>query len=109
MPNLTKIKCIPCEGGIKPLTEKQLAPLEAQLTQKWERDGNKKLLRHFEFKNFVEAMEFINRLAALAEDEGHHPDICVFYNKVDLTLWTHAAGGVTQNDFILAAKIEKMI
>jgi 4a-hydroxytetrahydrobiopterin dehydratase len=73
-----------------------------------DRDGEHKIKRRFEFDDFVGAIGFVNRVAELAEDEGHHPDICVNYNKVDLQLTTHAAGGLTENDFILAAKIDEL-
>ncbi len=68
-------------------------------------DG-KKIARKFEFKDFQESMRFVNRVAEVAEAEGHHPDMHIFYNKVNLELWTHAAGGLTDNDFILATKID---
>ena len=76
----------------------------------WEiiEDG-KKIARKFEFKNFVESMKFINKLADLAESEGHHPDIFVSYKRVTITLWTHAIGGLSENDFILAAKTNELL
>ena len=69
---------------------------------------NKKLFRHFEFKDFVEAMKFLNKMAEVAEEEGHHPDFSVHYRKVDVEVWTHAVNGLTENDFILAAKIDRI-
>lgn len=72
----------------------------------WElAESGKKIRREFTFKDFVAAMKFINRVAKIAEKEGHHPDIAVFYNRVELVLWTHAIKGLSLNDFILAAKI----
>lgn len=68
-----------------------------------------KLVRTFTFKDFKEAMVFVNAVASIAEQEGHHPDISIFYNKVDIVLWTHAVGGLSVNDFILAAKINNML
>lgn len=70
-------------------------------------DGGKKITKKFKFKNFKEAMAFINKVAELAESEGHHPDIFIFYNRVKFELSTHAIGGLSENDFILAAKINK--
>ncbi len=76
----------------------------------WElnREGNHSIERQFEFSDFGTAIGFVNGVAELAEDEGHHPDICINYNKVHLELSTHAAGGLTENDFILAAKINEL-
>jgi len=74
----------------------------------WQIRGNK-LEKTFKFADFVSAMSFLNRVAEVAEAEGHHPDFCVHYSKVEMTLWTHAAGGLTENDFILAAKIDGLL
>ncbi len=74
----------------------------------WKMEGSK-ITREFNFKDFKEAMDFVNKVAGIAEEEGHHPDIYIFYSLVRLTLWTHAAGGLTENDFILAAKVEELI
>lgn len=71
--------------------------------------GGKKIVRKFEFKDFVEAIAFINKVAAVAEGEGHHPDLHIFYNKVTIELSTHAVGGLSENDFILAAKINALL
>lgn len=74
----------------------------------WTARGGK-LRRREEFADFEEAMDFVNRVASLAEREGHHPDFCVHYNRVDFTIWTHAIGGLSENDFILAAKIDALM
>jgi len=74
----------------------------------WEIVDGKKLSREFEFKDFKEAMVFVNKVAEVAEAEGHHPDIYIFYSKVRLELWTHSAGGLSENDFTLAEKINKL-
>lgn len=103
--NLLNKKCVACEGGIPPLTEEESAKYLSQ-TLGWELlDDAKKIQKEFTFKNFKEAMAFINKVADLAEKEGHHPDIHIYYNEVNLELWTHAIGGLSENDFILAAKI----
>jgi 4a-hydroxytetrahydrobiopterin dehydratase len=68
-----------------------------------------RLSRRFEFRDFLQAMEFVNRVARIAEEEGHHPDIAIHWNKVDLLLWTHKIGGLHENDFILAAKIDRLL
>jgi 4a-hydroxytetrahydrobiopterin dehydratase len=99
-------KCIVCEGGVLPLSRSDIDHYEKQLKIPWEIIEDKKIRREFRFKNFVEAMNFTNKVAKIAGSEGHHPDIYIFYNRVVLELWTHAIGGLSENDFILAAKIE---
>lgn len=107
MENPTSKKCVPCEGGIAPMTKDEANTYMAQVIG-WTIAGDaKSIARHFEFKDFKEAMTFVNKIADLAESEGHHPDISISYSKVDLTLSTHAIGGLSQNDFILAAKINQ--
>jgi 4a-hydroxytetrahydrobiopterin dehydratase len=106
--NLSEQKCVPCEGGIPPLEEDKIGELQKQVDPAWEVIENKKIKRDFEFKDFVQSMEFINNVADIAEEQGHHPNIHVFYNKVTLELWTHAINGLFTNDFILAAKIDKI-
>ncbi len=79
-------------------------------TPEWSLEENaSRLLRRFEFENFRSALEFVNRVGDLAEEEGHHPDIAIHWNKVELILWTHAIGGLHENDFILAAKIDRLL
>ncbi|OGL96143.1 4a-hydroxytetrahydrobiopterin dehydratase [Candidatus Uhrbacteria bacterium RIFOXYB12_FULL_58_10] len=108
MSDLTSKVCIACEGGATPLTNEQIAEMLAKLTAAWDVLDGKKIRRTFQFANFAQAMEFVNKVAALAEQEGHHPDIHIVYNKVTFELWTHAIGGLSENDFILAAKIEQL-
>ena len=98
--------CVPCEGGARPLNDEQCAQLMQQVPL-WNREGTQ-LHRSLEFADFVTLMAFVVRLADLAEAEGHHPDFCVHYNRLDLTLWTHAIGGLSRNDFILAARIDAL-
>ena len=78
------------------------------LKDKWVVIDDKKIKHEFKFKDFKQAITFINKVAEVAESEGHHPDIYVFYNKVVIELWTHAIGGLSENDFIVAAKIEPL-
>ena len=107
--SLSAKTCVPCRGGIPPLTE-QDAREYAAATPGWSLVENAtRLFRRFEFRDFKGAMEFVNRVADLAEEEGHHPDICIHWNKVELTLWTHKIGGLHENDFILAAKIDRLL
>ena len=107
MVNLLQKKCIPCEGrGINPFTRDEVKDYLAQVSG-WTLDKNaKKISKEFKFKNFVEAMKFVEQVADIAETEGHHPDIHIHYNKVLLELSTHAIGGLFENDFILAVKID---
>ena len=105
--DLTQKKCVPCEAGTPPLEEKKVNELLGQLPEWTLKDGH--VYRKFKFKNFVDVIKFINSVAEIAEQEGHHPDFCVHYNKVEIEIWTHAIKGLSENDFILAAKIENII
>ena len=102
--DLAKKKCVPCEGGVDKLGPEAVAHYMT-MVEGWGLEGDK-IVKHYEFKDFVEAMQFVNRMADAAEEQGHHPDFCVHYNKVDVTIWTHAIGGLSENDFILAAVID---
>lgn len=108
MTKLSQKKCVPCEGGTPTLKPEEIKQLLAQLKEGWSAFNNIKILKNFTFKDFKEAMNFVNKVADLAEKEGHHPDILISYNKVDITIWTHAIGGLSENDFILAAKIDNI-
>lgn len=107
--NLLNKHCVPCEGGTPPLHNDKEDELIKQ-TPDWIllRDGTHKITKQFKFDDFKNAMEFVNKVAELAESEGHHPDIKIVYNKVQLDLFTHAVGGLSENDFIMAAKINKL-
>jgi len=107
--DLTSKKCVPCEGGTPPLAEDKINEFLSQVDSAWVVFENKKIKRKLKFKDFVEAMAFVNKVADLAEEEGHHPDIHIYWNKVNLDLWTHAIGGLSDNDFIIAAKIDKIL
>ena len=99
-------KCIPCESGGIPLSEDD-AKKNLEQIPNWKLNG-KKIEREFVFKDFKEAMKFVNNVADLAEGEGHHPDIHIHWNKVMLELWTHSMNGLSENDFIVAAKINNL-
>jgi len=100
--------CVPCKGGTPPLTAAQVEPLRAQLGTGWDIEEGKKLVRSFPFKNFVRAVEFVDAITPVAEAEGHHPDLFVRWGEVRVILWTHAIGGLSESDFIMAAKIERV-
>lgn len=109
MGDLADKKCVPCEGGVSPFSLEDLARYKGQVHSDWRvAEEGKKIKRDFEFSNFTEAMGFVNSVAAIAEAEGHHPDIFISYNKVEISLWTHAIGGLSENDFIVAAKIDRI-
>ncbi len=107
MEDLTKKKCVPCEGGTPPFTTEEAQDYLKQVKD-WKLVGNK-IERDFKFEDFVQAMEFVNKVADLVEQEQHHPDITIYsWNKVKLVTYTHSIGGLSENDFILAAKIDKL-
>jgi 4a-hydroxytetrahydrobiopterin dehydratase len=103
MAGLVHKHCVPCEAGTPPLTAAEAEVLMEQVPG-WQLEDNK-LTRRFKFRDFKEAMAFVNRVAGLAEEEGHHPDIYISWNRVRLDLTTHAIKGLSENDFIMAAKI----
>lgn len=105
---LAEKQCVPCEGGTSPLTAEEVANLKVQVPNWAVADDVKSISRTFNFKNFVEAMHFGNQITSIAEAEGHHPDLHVSWGKVKVDLTTHAIGGLSENDFILAAKIDQV-
>jgi 4a-hydroxytetrahydrobiopterin dehydratase len=100
-------RCVPCEGGVPKLGDDDVKFLLGEVAG-WEAKDDR-IHKTFRFADFVAAMAFLGRVADVAEAEGHHPDFCVHYSRVDFTIWTHAAGGLTENDFILAAKIDRLV
>lgn len=107
--NFNRKKCIPCEGGILPLKIIQVKEYIKEIPNWKITEDKKKIMREFKFKNFKEAMVFVNKVAELSEKENHHPDFYISYNKVILELWTHKINGLSENDFILASKIDKIL
>ena len=108
---LASERCVPCEAGVPPLPLEQAQALLAELNDRWHLvEGGRSLTREITFRTFGRAMAFLNRLAEVAEAEGHHPDFCLTgWNRVSLTLTTHAIGGLSRNDFVLAARLENLI
>ena len=108
--NLTQKSCKACEGGIPALNREELDPYLNQING-WELLELEcfKIQKRFVFKDFKEAMTFVNQVADLSEKDNHHPNVTVAYNKVDILLWTHAVEGLSENDFILAAKIDCLV
>lgn len=107
--SLSQKKCVPCEGGAKPLELEQINKLLTEITE-WElAEENNKIARYFRFKNFYETMAFVNAIAWIANSENHHPDLNIGYNYCQVHYHTHAIKGLSENDFICAAKINKLI
>ena len=107
MTGLTEKSCVPCRGGVPPLAEDDAKSLLAQ-TPGWELREGKRIERTFKFKNFREAIGFVDRVGGLAEEEGHHPDITFGWGYATIALHTHKIKGLHENDFIMAAKINAL-
>lgn len=107
MADLAERECVPCRGGVPPLTGEQIKPLAEQLDG-WQVVDEHHLQKSYKFKGFRDPLDFVNRVGELAEQQGHHPDICFGWGKADITIWTHKIDGLTESDFVLAAKIDKL-
>ncbi|HSR47764.1 MAG TPA: 4a-hydroxytetrahydrobiopterin dehydratase [Anaerolineales bacterium] len=106
MSELALMECIPCKGGIPPMTPDQIAPWLERLGGKWEVLENRHLHKEFLFRDFRDALAFTNRIAELAERVFHHPELLLAWGKVEVTLWTYKIGGLSETDFIFAAKVD---
>jgi 4a-hydroxytetrahydrobiopterin dehydratase len=106
--NLGEKKCVPCEGGIPPLQPLEIKEYRTHIKNDWDVSDNQKLIKEYSFVNFKHTMDFVNKVADLAEEEGHHPVMHVYYGKVVIELWTHTINGLSENDFIMAYKIDKI-
>ena len=101
-------KCVPCEGGTLPFDKKETDKY-LTIVSGWSTDDYLKVIKNFKFKDFKEALNFVNKVGEIAENENHHPNIYLYgWNKVKITLETHAIGGLSINDFILASKIDRI-
>ncbi len=107
MSDLAAKACAPCRGGVPPLKGEELASLQKQVDG-WNVTDEHHITKAFKFPNFREALQFVNRVGDLAEEQGHHPDIFLAWGKVEITIWTHKINGLTESDFILAAKIDQL-
>lgn len=107
--NLSNKHCVPCRGGVPPLKGEGLHLFLQQLGGGWKAIDEHHLEKEYLFKDFKEALAFTNKAGAIAEEEGHHPDILLSYGKVKMQIWTHKIDGLTESDFILAAKYDKLI
>lgn len=110
MTSLADKTCVPCRGGVPPLKGKELADVHRQLPEfaRWTVISEHHIVRVFKFPDFKSALAFVNKVGNLAEEQGHHPDIVLAWGKVEITTWTHAVNGLTESDFILAAKIDRL-
>lgn len=105
--SLADKSCVPCRGGVPPLNEAQYRPLLAQLAG-WSVEGGHHLTRTYTFPDFASALAFVNRVGAVAEEQGHHPDIHLAWGKARVDIWTHKINGLTESDFVLAAKCDRV-
>jgi len=109
MSALAEKECVPCKGGVPPLKGQDLARLAGELDQGWRVVDEHHLEKEYQFKDFRGALAFTNRVGELAEAQWHHPDIYLAWGKVKLTLWTHKINGLTESDFVLAAKADRLM
>lgn len=110
MSSFADLKCVPCRGDEPTVTEEEMAVLKPKVPdwQILEKDGIKQLERLFDFKDFAQALEFTNRVGEIAEEEGHHPKIVTEWGRVTVTWWTHKIEGLHNNDFVMAAKTDRL-
>ena len=107
MSDLVDKTCVPCRGDVPPLRGKELEELERQLPD-WEVVEGHHLRREFRFRNFREALDFVNRVGELAEEQGHHPDVEFGWGRAAITIFNHKIDGLTESDFVLAAKVDRL-
>lgn len=105
--NFADKKCVPCRGGVPPLKGVELEKLQ-RIVPRWTVVKDHHIQREFLFPDFKQALDFVNRVGALAEEQGHHPDILLAWGKAEITLWTHKIDGLTESDFIMAAKVDRV-
>ncbi len=108
MSELAKQDCVPCRGGVPPLGEDRVKELLGQLDG-WQAVNGHHLSKDYTFGDFVGALAFVNRIGEMAEQQGHHPDIYLSWGKVGVTIWTHKIDGLTESDFIFAAKVDQVL
>ncbi len=107
MTDLADKKCVPCRGGVPALSAEEIKPLLARLSG-WAVEGSRKLIKSYKFQDFLEPVKFVNAITKVAEEEGHHPDLYVAWGKVEVYIWTHKIDGLTESDFIMAAKVDRV-
>ncbi|HEY5094615.1 MAG TPA: 4a-hydroxytetrahydrobiopterin dehydratase [Candidatus Eremiobacteraceae bacterium] len=107
MSGLSARDCVPCEGGVPPMTATEIEKLLPEIGG-WEASGGHHLVKTYAFKNFAEALAFVDRVGAMAEEQWHHPDVHLAWGKVTVELWTHKIDGLTESDFVFAAKCDAL-
>lgn len=105
---LAQKECVPCKGGVPPLEGRELRALQEELDAGWQVVEEHHLEKTFDFDDFVGALEFVNRVGELAEEQGHHPNLFLTWGEARVQIWTHKIDGLTESDFVLAAKIEEL-
>jgi 4a-hydroxytetrahydrobiopterin dehydratase len=108
MATLAEKDCVPCRGGVSKLEGNALKQLSSELGADWKVVNEHHLEKEYKFKDFREALDFTNKVGELAEAQGHHPDVYLAWGKVKLTIWTHKIDGLTESDFVLAAKADRL-
>jgi len=107
MTDLASRQCVPCRGGVPPMAHDDIQNLLEKLDG-WNVIEDHHLVKAYAFGNFRESLKFVNRVGTLAEEQGHHPDICFGWGNAEITIWTHKINGLTESDFVLAAKIDQL-
>ena len=100
-------KCKPCEGSVEPFTQEEIEEMKQEISSEWEAVDNHHLRREFDFDDFESALDFVNRIGEIAEEEGHHPDIYLTWGEAAIEIYTHEIDGLHENDFIIAKKFEE--
>jgi 4a-hydroxytetrahydrobiopterin dehydratase len=106
MANLAERDCVPCKGGVPPLTPAEIAPLLVQL-EGWTVVDNHHLEKSYRLRDFAQALDLVNRIGRIAEQQNHHPDIYLAWGRIDVKIWTHKIDGLTESDFVFAAKCDR--
>lgn len=106
--SLADNKCVPCRGGVPPLEQPKVQELLGQLEKGWELNQDGHIERSYTFQNFADALAFVNKVGGIAEEEGHHPDLYLAWGKCKVEIWTHKIKGLTESDFYLAAKADRI-
>lgn len=109
MSKLSEKQCIPCKGGVPPLQGQDLEPLYEQLKPGWKLVGEHHMEKEIKFKNFRQALDYVTKVGEMSEEQGHHPDIELGWGRVKLCIWTHKIDGLTESDFIWAAKADECL
>jgi len=109
MSDLASKQCVPCRGGVPALRGEELRRMHAELDSGWQVIDEHHLSKRYAFEDFRQALDFTNRVGEMAEEQGHHPDILLAWGKVEITVWTHKIDGLTESDFIFAAKADRLL